>query len=57
MIAFLPFLAVFCFVQFGCCQLEACSFLKVKGRGIEDLGQKPDRLNLGGVEGAGSLVV
>ena len=37
--------------------LEACSFLKVKGRGIEDLGQKPDRLNLGGVEGAGSLVV
>lgn len=34
----LPRLVVFCFVMFGCCLIEACSFLKGKGKGVDQEG-------------------
>lgn len=40
MITFLSYLAVFCFVQFGCCQLEAFFFFKWEAERDWDHGKR-----------------
>lgn len=42
---------MFCFVIFGCCLLEACSFLKGNGGGVSVGWGKEVQEDLGGVRG------